>query len=223
MKVYAINGGPRKGWNTDIMMKYFINGVNSINDKIETEMVYLYDLSFKGCISCYACQLDNDKTYGQCQLKDDIYELLREVPKANGVVFGCPIYLHDQTAELRAFIERLVYQFLSFDKSRKGNNAPKKLEMAMIYTMNVTEESMQRSNYDHILGTTERYLKNIFGTSPKRICAYNTYQFKDYSQYRASYWNEPQKAEYNKKQFPIDCENAFEAGRQMALKIVEEK
>ena len=222
MKIYAINGGPRKGWNTETMLQKFLEGARSASEKIETEMVHLYDLNYKGCVSCYACQRDNDATYGQCQIKDDIHDLLRKVPLSDGVVFGCPIYLHDLTAELRAFIERLVYQYLSFDKNRVGNNAPKQLHTAMIYTMNVTEESAKRGNYDHILGTTENYLHNIFETKPVRICAYNTYQYKDYNQYRAGYWNEPQKAEHHRIQFPVDCQKAYDAGRQMVLDVLTE-
>ncbi|WP_312442825.1 flavodoxin family protein [Lacrimispora sp.] len=223
MKIYAINGGPRKGWNTDTMLKKFLEGAASAGIQVETEMVYLYDLNYKGCISCYACQSDNNKTYGQCQVRDDIYTLLREVPRSDGVVFGCPVYMRDLTAELRAFIERLVYQYLSFDKNRQGNNAPQKLRTAMIYTMNVTEEIMQKSNYDFILGTAEQYLQNVFGVKPVRICAYNTYQYKDYSRYRASFWDEPQKAEYHRTQFPLDCQAAYDAGKKMIADILNER
>lgn len=223
MKIYGINGGPRKGWNTDTMMQKFLEGAASVDSSIETEMVYLYNLNYKGCISCFACQRDSEATYGQCQVKDDIYQLLRDVPQADGVVFGCPVYLHDQTAELRAFVERLVYQFLSFEKGNHSNNAPKKLETATIYTMNVTEESAQRSGYDITLGSMEVYLRSIFHTTPERICAYNTYQFKDYAKYRADYWNEPQKAEHHRTQFPVDCQRAYEAGARMAQRILAER
>lgn len=168
-------------------------GARSASEKVETEIMHLYDLNYKGCINCYGCQRNNDATYGQCQVKDDLYDLLRKVPLSDGAVFGCAIYLHDLTAELRAFIERLVYQYLNFGKNRASHNAPKKLHTFMIYTMNVTEESAKRGNYDHILSTTENYLASIFRATPARIGAYNTYQYKDYSQYRAGYWYEHKK------------------------------
>ena len=223
IKIFGIDGGPRRGWNTETMLRKFLEGATSASDEIETEMVRLYDLNYKGCMSCYACQLDNDTTYGQCQVRDDIYDLLRRVPLSDGAVFGCPIYLHDMTAELRAFIERLVYQYLSFDKDKTRNNAPKKLRTAMIYTMNVTEEVMKGANYDHILGAAENYLHRIFEVKPVRICAYNTYQYNDYSKYRATYWNERQKAEHHKTQFPLDCQSAYDAGRSMAMDALAER
>lgn len=223
MKIYAINGGPRKGWNTDTMLQKFLEGAASASDDVEIKMVHLYDLNYKGCISCYACQRDNDLTYGQCRVKDDIYGLLRDVPLSDGVAFGCPIYLHDLTAELRAFIERLVYQYVNFQAGREKSNAPKKIRTAMIYTMNVTEEMMKRDGYDHVLGAAEGFLQRTFGYEPLRLCAYNTYQYTDYSQYRASFWNEAQKAEYHRAQFPLDCKAAYDAGRNMVLQVLAEK
>lgn len=98
VKIFGIDGGPRRGWNTETMLRKFLEGAASASDEVETEMVRLYDLNYKGCMSCYACQLDNEVTYGQCQVKDDIYDLLRRVPLSDGAVFGCPIYLHDMTA-----------------------------------------------------------------------------------------------------------------------------
>lgn len=216
MKIYAINGGPRKGWNTDTMLKKFLEGAASVSDQVETEMVYLYDLDYKGCVSCFACQRNNEKTNGQCQVRDGIYDLLRKIPLSDGVVFGCPIFFHDVTAQLRAFLERLLYQYIDFDKDSEGSHAPKKLPLTMIYTMNVTEQAMLNSRYDFIVGSIETYMQSIFGTRPEQLFAFNTYQFDDYSKYRVSYWDEAQKAEQRKTQFPIDCQAAFEAGKRMA-------
>ncbi|MBQ6352033.1 MAG: flavodoxin family protein, partial [Lentisphaeria bacterium] len=55
MKVLAINGGPRKNWNTDSLLKAVLDGAAAAG--AETEMVYLYDLKFRGCVSCLACKL----------------------------------------------------------------------------------------------------------------------------------------------------------------------
>lgn len=48
-KVYAINGSPRKKWNTAILLEHALKGA-------ETELIHLYDLDFKGCRSCFACK-----------------------------------------------------------------------------------------------------------------------------------------------------------------------
>ena len=49
MKVMFINGSPRKNWNTDTLMKKALEG--AVSAGAEAEMVYLYDLKFRGLIS----------------------------------------------------------------------------------------------------------------------------------------------------------------------------
>lgn len=222
MKIYAINGGPRKGWNTETMLQKFLEGARSAGSEIETEMVHLYDLNFKGCTSCYTCKLDDDRLYGHCNYKDDIHQLLYDIPRSGGVVFGCPIYIGDLTAELRAFLERLIYQYSNFDKDRSRKNAPKMLATAMVYTMNITEEMMKNANYDSTLKVMENFLNFTFGVEPVRLCACNTYQYTDYSKYRVSFWNEAEKAEHHRTQFPVDLQAAYDAGRKMALDALGE-
>ena len=48
-KIILINGSPRKNWNTDILMKKALEG--AVSAGAEAEMVYLYDLKFRGCVS----------------------------------------------------------------------------------------------------------------------------------------------------------------------------
>jgi len=54
MKVMAINGSPRKEWNTATLLENALEGAAS--QGAETELVHLYDLNFKGCKSCFECK-----------------------------------------------------------------------------------------------------------------------------------------------------------------------
>jgi hypothetical protein len=63
----------------------------------------------------------------------------------------------------------------------------------MIYTMNVTEQRMREMKYAENLAAAENYLESVFSAKSQIINAFNTYQFTDYSKYRAGYWNEPEK------------------------------
>jgi multimeric flavodoxin WrbA len=69
MKVIAINGSPRKNKNTATLLNKALEGAASQGS--ETELIHLYDLNFKGCISCFSCKLKSGKNYGKCALKDD--------------------------------------------------------------------------------------------------------------------------------------------------------
>ena len=57
MKIAAVNGGPRRGKNTDQMLDAFLEGVLEAEPSAQVQTVRLYDYTFKGCISCFACQL----------------------------------------------------------------------------------------------------------------------------------------------------------------------
>ncbi len=54
MKILALNESPRKKWNTATLLKKALDGAASQGPK--TELIHLYDLNYKGCISCFACK-----------------------------------------------------------------------------------------------------------------------------------------------------------------------
>ena len=56
-KIMSIDGGPRKTFNTASMLQKFAEGANSVNNEIEVKTVRLYDLDYKGCMSCMACKI----------------------------------------------------------------------------------------------------------------------------------------------------------------------
>jgi len=115
----------------------------------------------------------------------------------------------DITAQMRGFLERLMYPGVS----------PKCISTAFIYTMNATEQQVKDFNLAARLATSKSYLEHTFHSELEQIFAYYTYQYKNYDDYRASFWNEPEKRMWHETQFPIDCQNAFEAGKRMVEKI----
>ena len=51
-KVIAINGSPRKNWNTAIMLQSALEGAKA--NGAETELINLYDYEFKGCVTTWS-------------------------------------------------------------------------------------------------------------------------------------------------------------------------
>ena len=90
MKVLAFNGSPRKTWNTATLLNKALEGAVSLG--AETEMIHLYDLNYKGCISCFACKMRGGKSYGTCALKDDLTPILKKVYEADALLLGSPVY-----------------------------------------------------------------------------------------------------------------------------------
>jgi multimeric flavodoxin WrbA len=112
MKVIAINGSPRKKWNTATMLEKALEGAAS--EGAETEIIHLYDLNFKGCTSCFACKLKDGKSYGKCAMNDELTHVLAKLKDADAVILGSPIYLGNSTGEMRSFMERFIFPYLVY-------------------------------------------------------------------------------------------------------------
>ena len=109
MKVIAFNGSPRKKWNTGTLLEKALEGAAS--QGAQTELIHLYDLNFKGCISCFACKTKGGKSYGKCAVQDDLTPVLKKVEEADALILGSPIYFGVVTGEMRSFMERLLFPY----------------------------------------------------------------------------------------------------------------
>lgn len=212
MKIMAINGSPRKKWNTGTMLANALEGAAAAYAGAETELINLYDYKYHGCISCFECKRLGGPSYGKCVVKDDIQPILQRVVEADGVIFGSPIYFSDVTGMMRCFLERLLFSHFVYDKDY-SSLAPKKVHTAFIYTMNVPENMMDELHYPERLAVMEGFAERIFGHKPKTAYACNTYQFKDYSKYASSAFDPAAKLKQRETQFPIDCEHARDLGK----------
>lgn len=212
MKVMACNGSPRKRWNTATLLEKALEGAASKG--AETELIHLYNLDFKGCISCFACKTKGGKSYGRCAVQDDLTPVFRKVEEADAIILGSPIYFGNVSGELRSFMERLMFPYLTYTDPPRSL-FPKKIKTGFIYTMNSTEEQMKERGYLQHFGLHENYLKMIFGSSVY-ICSFDTYQFEDYSKVVSDRFDPEEKAKRRQNIFPIDCEQAFEMGARFA-------
>lgn len=207
MKVIAINGSPRKNKNTATILNNVLHGAASCG--AETEFINLYDLNYKGCISCFACKLKNGKSYGKCALKDDLTPILEKISTADAIILGSPIYLHSITGAMKSFLERLVFQYLVYDHEH-SSLFQKRIPVGFVYTMNVTRDQF-KAGYEAELKSIQTYLKKTFG-SFESLIVNDTYQFDDYSKYVASLFDEKKKRKVKEEQFPKDCQSAFDMG-----------
>lgn len=218
MNIIAINGSGRKNGNTATMLKNYLEGAASVSENINTRMINLYDLQYTGCIGCLGCKAKTGNNYGKCIVKDDIYDLLREVTMADAVAFGSPIYFSEITGQLRSFLERLIFPLYTYRLDQKILT-PKHFPVTMIYTMNVTKELVGQLDYFENWKRLENLIGMIF-TPPRTLYAYNTYQVSNYSNFELEIFSEPAKAEYRRTQFPIDCRAAYDNGRETAISLL---
>lgn len=212
MKVIAINGSPRKKWNTSTLLQKALDGAKSIG--AQTELIHLYDLNFKGCTSCFACKRKNAKLVGHCAMKDDLTNVLGKILECDALLLGSPIYFGNITGEMRSFLERLLFSNLSYNE---GNRSvfKGKISSGFIYTMNIPEEFLKQSGYEAVFRSYANSLQILKGTS-EFLLSTDTYQFEDYSRYEASKFDEKHKSQVKAEQFPLDCQKAFDMGIRLA-------
>ena len=111
-KIIIIDGGPRKNMNTAKLLQRFAEGAKSAGSDVEVKTVRLYDLDYRGCMSCMACKLKGKASH-ICRFKDALTPVLEEIAQADGLVLGSPIYFGEVTGQMRAFLERLAFPWLS--------------------------------------------------------------------------------------------------------------
>lgn len=211
MKVLAINGSPRKGWNTDILLQKVLEGAASAG--AATEMVHLYDLKFRGCVSCMACKLRKEPRPNRCVLRDELADVLDRAHEADAVVMGSPIYFSEVTGMMRCFIERFLFQYLNYDDFT-APLSPKK-RIAMVYTMNASEGILGQIGYDALFQRYESWMTNFFGSVSALLCT-ETLQVKDYSRYHLGAFDGESRRQRRETVFPEDCRKAFDLGVRLA-------
>jgi multimeric flavodoxin WrbA len=209
MKVIAINGSPRKNWNTHILLENCLNGAKESG--AETELINLYDINFKGCTSCFACKLKG-AALSKCAMKDDLEPVLQKICECDALVLGSPIYFASVSGEMRSFLERLLFPYSSYEL--KPSTFGKKIKTAFIYTMNAPSFALPFIGYRKIINYNKRTMKKILGYSEPLIVT-STYQFSDYNKYAITIFKGEKRLKRRETVFVDDCKKAYALGKKL--------
>jgi multimeric flavodoxin WrbA len=214
MKIIGVNGSPRKGWNTHLLTEEALKGAASAG--AETELVNLYDLNFKGCISCFECKRKGGKNLGRCAVKDELSPVLEKIESCDGLVLGSPIYINEVSASVRAFLERLTFQYVTYSKTRP-TFFEGRIPSILIYTMNVSEAQADTMGYSARFKEYETRFERIIGGPAKTLVCTETWQTKDYDKYEMSMFDGDTRKKRREEIFPQDLKKAFEMGKALVL------
>ncbi len=221
MRAILINGGPRKGWNTEKALAKAAEGAAAAGAEVET--IRLYDYEYRGCISCFACKIKNSRTNGLCAVRDALRPVLEKCHEADVVIVGTPVYYNYPTGMTRAFLERWLFPVGSYyhEDGKQKVYRDKVIPTGMIYTMNCPRDLMENWNYPAILSDTANIMGQIMGHNELLyIC--NTYQFADYDRYEFNLFDEAEKRAYRDAHFEEDLQAAYELGRRLVERAKEE-
>ena len=155
-KIIAVNGSPRSGWNTDILVREAAAGAAS--EGAEVEIVDLYKLEeFTGCVSCFGCK--TEEHLGKCVCRDGLADVLEKIRNADGLILGSPVYLGEISAGLRALYERLIFQYITY-KTEPRSYSGRRIPVVFILTSNAPA-----GYYEDLLnrykGTLEAFIGSV--------------------------------------------------------------
>jgi NAD(P)H-dependent FMN reductase len=207
-KIVVVDAGPRKGWNTDTLLKEAARGAEDAGAEVQFFDLYRLE-KFTGCISCFGCK--KEKFKGHCICRDGLTPVLDAIREADGVIIGSPNYLGDMTAMFRALYERLIFQNLTYNKETPCcNDHP--VPVLLVMTSNAPE-MMYRDVMNNYKGTLDRFV------GPTKVFrSGNTLQLKDYSKtdWEWSLFDPIAKQKRHETVFPKECEKMYALGSEMA-------
>ena len=105
MYAIAINGSPRKGGNTELLLKEVIGELD--NAGWETELVKIGGTAIRGCIACQKCF--ENKDHRCANDKDNFNDIFPKMLQADAIILGSPTYFAAISADLKALTERAGY------------------------------------------------------------------------------------------------------------------
>ena len=116
MYAVAINGSPRKGGNTETLLKEVLGQLDDAG--WETELVKVGGTAIRGCIACQKCFENKDNA---CAVKKDKFnDIFSKLLKADAMILGSPTYFAAVSADLKALIERAGYVAYANDHAFSG-------------------------------------------------------------------------------------------------------
>jgi multimeric flavodoxin WrbA len=116
MYAVAINGSPRKGGNTEMLLQEVLSELDA--GGWETELVKVGGTAIRGCMACQKCFENKDN---ECAVKTDKFnEIFAKLLRADAIIMGSPTYFAAVSADLKALIERAGYVAYANDHAFTG-------------------------------------------------------------------------------------------------------
>lgn len=112
--ILAVGASPRKGGNTDVLIKHAAKGARKIG--LEVEIIQLRDYTILPCIGCERCRKNSVCT----GCLDGMQLLYPQIEKSRGFILASPTHNYNITAWMKAFIDRLyAYYIFTDDRPRR--------------------------------------------------------------------------------------------------------
>jgi multimeric flavodoxin WrbA len=99
MKVLGITCSPRKGGNTEILVKEALTGAREAG--ADVELLRIREMDLAPCDGCMTCHQS-----GECGIKDDMQHIYEKILAADGIIIGSPVYFWSISSQAKALMDR---------------------------------------------------------------------------------------------------------------------
>jgi multimeric flavodoxin WrbA len=96
VNVVAFLGSPRKGGNTELLLREAVRGTGR-----EVRLFELNGMNLIPCQNCGGCE-----EAGMCILEDDMNEIYAAIREADRIILASPIYFMGLSAQAKAMVDR---------------------------------------------------------------------------------------------------------------------
>jgi len=148
MKVLGINGSPRKGGNTDILLNNTLKGAQ--NKGARVEKIVLNDLKFSPCQEC-----ENMPSDRFCIIEDDMQAVYRKIEESDAIILTSPIFFGSLSAQTKMMIDRFQCVWRAKSILRKQVFEKRKIGVFI---------SVEGSNRKDFFDNARSIVKNFFVT-----------------------------------------------------------
>ncbi|MDD5081997.1 MAG: flavodoxin family protein [Dehalococcoidales bacterium] len=104
MKVVGIVCSPRRGGNTEILVREALDTIQESGGT--TELITISGRNIAFCDGCRTCV-----EKGICHINDDMQEICQKLLECDGLILGTPVYFANVTAQAKAIMDRLYVLF----------------------------------------------------------------------------------------------------------------
>jgi multimeric flavodoxin WrbA len=99
LKILGICGSPRKGGNTEVLLKEALRGAQEAG--AEVEALFLRDKAISPCLEIYGCKED-----GRCVIEDDFQGVAEKMVEADALILASPIFFYTVSSHTKMLMDR---------------------------------------------------------------------------------------------------------------------
>ena len=159
MRVLLLNGSTRKNGCTYAALSEAAKALQE--EGIETKILQMGNGSVRDCIGCGQC---SEK--GSCVFDDIVNQWLHEAKKADGFIFGSPVYYTHPTGQFLAVLDRLFYAGTPCFLHKPGAAVVSARRAGTTASLDVLNKYFANAQ---MLTVGSTYWNMVHGTSPQQV------------------------------------------------------